>query len=315
MKSRTITTDLEIYNQKSSNHNIPFNNMILRSKFSLFLLAVCAALQACSSVGLGVINTKEKINKKHQSLQNIVYGEKTWQKLDVYTPVSNQTNLKPVIVFFYGGSWDSGRKEQYLFAASAFTQLGYVVVIPDYVKFPQGKFPQFIHDGAASIAWVKKHISEHGGNPDQVFIVGHSAGAHLGALLVTDAEYLSKHDLKPTDVSAFAGLAGPYNFTPKAPKIVRIFEPEENYPKMKIMNHLNGDEPPMLFAHGLKDTTVSVRNQQANIKVIQQIGGTYKEIVYPEASHVSILLRLSSFYRGGKKPSEDIHNFFRSVSN
>ena len=304
-----------INNQHHNILKLAVYTIAMRYFYRTLFLIILLHLAGCAHLGLGVINLKERSVANHKKIENLPYADKHWQKLDVYTPVSNQTNLKPVIVFFYGGSWDSGKKEQYLFAASAFTQLGYVVVIPDYVKFPQGKFPQFIHDGAASIAWVKKHISEHGGNPDQVFIVGHSAGAHLGALLVTDAEYLSKHDLKPTDVSAFAGLAGPYNFTPKAPKIVRIFEPEENYPKMKIMNHIDGDEPPMLFAHGLKDSTVSVRNQQANIKVIQQIGGNYKEIVYPEASHVSILLRLSSFYRGGKKPSEDIHEFFQSALN
>ena len=86
-------------------------------------------------------------------------------------PVGELSNL-PVVVFFYGGSWQSGRRQDYSFVAQALTSRGCVVVIPDYRLYPEANFPAFVEDGAAAFAWVHEHISRFGGDPGQRICYG-----------------------------------------------------------------------------------------------------------------------------------------------
>jgi len=279
-------------------------------KLTITIILLSLLLGACTSTGLALLNANARIGANHNISSDIAYGEKAWQKLDLHIPPDNNKN-RPTLIFFYGGSWDSGKKEQYFFAANAFAKLGYLVVVPDYVKYPNGKFPDFIKDGALALAWVKKNIGQYGGDSSTIFVVGHSAGAHLGALMLADRTYLDEVDLHPNDVRAFAGLAGPYNFTPKSPKLVQVFGPAENYSKMKVMNHIDGDEPPMLFAHGSKDKTVGVANKDTTIAAIKRVGGKYQDIDYPNVSHVGLLLSLTSPFNNKAMPSKDIDRFFQ----
>ena len=272
-------------------------------------------LGGCANTGLMLLNASIKLGADHNVKRNLQYGGLPHHRLDLHVPNGPSNNARPVLIFFYGGGWYYGSKEQYFFAADAFTRRGYLVVIPDYIKAPEGRFPEFIEDGAAAIAWVKANIADHGGNPEQIFVAGHSAGAHLGGLVVSDAQYLAAHGLKPQDISGFAGLAGPYNFTPGKKRYVKVFAPEENYPKMKIMNHINGDEPPMLLMHGMADTTVGVANKNATIERLQQAGVHYQDIEYDGVSHAGILLSLTPRFAHQAPSADDIHRFFSGLMN
>ncbi|MBX2848773.1 MAG: alpha/beta hydrolase [Acidiferrobacterales bacterium] len=279
--------------------------------FALLISILC--LNACSNTGLALINIRANLLSNHTLVSDIRYGDEAWQTLDLYIPdnpkKSKQTNTN--LVFFYGGGWVDGSKEQYLFVASKFANLGYWVIVPDYVKYPQGKFPTFVQDGALAIAWLTKHIKEYGGNSENIVVAGHSAGAHLGALLISDQTYLNNLGLSPNDIRAFAGLAGPYNFTPTEPRYVRIFEPPSNFPKMQVINSIDGDEPPMLLLHGGDDTVVSVENMESTLARIEMVGGIGKGVVYQGVSHVRILLGVTSPWIGNSDPTNDIDEFFR----
>lgn len=268
-------------------------------------------MSACSTTGLFLLNSSVKIKSQHTVTQDIQYADQYWQKLDLHIPSAATQAARPVLIFFYGGSWSSGKKEQYFFAADSFTRLGYIVVIPDYLKAPKAKFPQFIEDGAAAIAWTKENIAAYGGNPEAVFVSGHSAGAHLGGLLLADAQYLERYNLQPSDVKAFAGLAGPYNFTPTKPEFIKIFGPE-NFEKMKMMNFINGDEPPMLLMHGLKDKTVGVQNKEASIERLHAAGVPYKDIEYSDATHIGIMLSLTPRFSHQASTVQDMDQFFQA---
>lgn len=269
-------------------------------------------MSGCSSTGLFLLNSSVKLKAGHEVTKNLAYGDHAWQKLDLHIPAAKSGAVKPVLVFFYGGSWYTGKKEQYFFAADAFTRLGYLVVIPDYLKAPHAKFPQFIQDGAASIAWVKNNIARYGGNPDAIFVAGHSAGAHLGGLLFSDPSYLQAHGLEPRSVRAFAGMAGPYNFTPTEEKFIKVFG-KENFEKMKMMNHIDGDEPPMILMHGLKDSTVGVANKNASIEKLQAAQVPFKDVEYAKASHIGILLSLTPRFSEQASTVTDIHRFFQTL--
>ena len=243
--------------------------------------------------------------------KNISFGDAEWQKLDVHTPNDKSDSAKPVLVFFYGGSWDSGNKEMYFFVADAFARLGYVVVIPDYIKYPEALFPSFMEDGAAAISWTKSNIFNYGGNPENIFVAGHSAGAHLGALLLTDEQYLKKYEISPLDIKGFVGLAGPYNFTPTRPSLVEVFGPEENYPNMQTKNFVNGNEPLMLLLHGAEDETVGEFNQTILIEKLNGVGNNSTAVLYPKLTHTGILASITPLLTKDSTTLIDIDTFFK----
>src|SRR5450830_980541 len=123
--------------------------------------------------------------------QGITYGALPRQKLDVYIPKNKAVTAKPVVVFFYGGSWDSGDRADYKFVAEALTSKGFVVVIPDYRVYPEVLFPDFLFDAAKAAKWVKDNAEKYGGDHSKVFLAGHSAGAHIAAMLTLDQQYLA----------------------------------------------------------------------------------------------------------------------------
>lgn len=281
------------------------------------LLSICfltLLISGCASVGLSALNATAKFESQHEVVADLAYGEQEWHKLDVHQAkqVEAESDPKPVLIFFYGGAWESGQRDEYYFAASAFVDHGYVVVVPDYVKFPTGKFPTFIEDGAKAFAWTKENIDQYGGDPDNIFIAGHSAGAHLGALLAADRKYLSAVGYEPRDIRGFAGLAGPYNFTPEREPFTLIFGPEENFPKMQIRNFVDGDEPPMILLHGTKDKTVGILNTDSLIESIEKVNGDVQGVRYEGVSHVGILLTLHPALDGDEDAAMDIDQYFRS---
>src|ERR1700733_10098250 len=120
------------------------------------LLAACSPLTA--------LNTLSPRDPATRPGRDIAYGPLPRQKLDVYTPARGAT-AAPVLVFFYGGSWNSGRRQDYAFAGRALASRGFVTVVPDYRLAPQVRFPAFIQDGAAAIAWVRDNAARFGGDP------------------------------------------------------------------------------------------------------------------------------------------------------
>ena len=269
-------------------------------------------LTGCSTTGLFVLNSSLKLKSTTTSHKNIDYGSEQEQALDLYIPSNAAEKPLPVLVFFYGGSWDTGNKEMYYFIADAFTKRGYIVVIPDYVKYPDGLFPKFIEDGAAAIAWTQSNIAQYGGDPENIFMAGHSAGAHLGGMLATDGRYMAKHGLTPRSIKAFSGLAGPYNFTPDSPTLIKVFGPEENFPNMQTMNFVDGDEPPMLLLHGAEDDTVGVLNQEVLIEKLNALGNRSSGILYPKLTHIGILMSLTPLLKRDSTTIDDMDQYFKS---
>ena len=275
------------------------------------LLAIMSIISGCGSTGLLILNGAVKAENPHAISNNIAYGKQPWQQLDVYPGGSSKMN--PVVMFIYGGGWDSGKKSQYFFAANAFVKRGYTVVVPDYIKYPDGSFPSFVEDGAKAFAWAKNNIDRYNGDPNNIFIVGHSAGAHTGALLATDPHYLADLGFSKTDIRGFAGMAGPYGYTPRAPKYVAIFKPESNYPKMKAMNFVDGSEPPMILIHGMGDKVVGVRNKDTLLEKLNQAGVKNQNIEYQGVSHVGLLLKLHPWFDTKYQAANDIDAFFKPL--
>ncbi len=276
----------------------------------IVLLGLLLATSACTQAAFTAANLPTHLVEMTVQ-HNQPYGPEPSQQLDMYVPVNPKDKPLDVIVFFYGGRWTYGAKEDYRFVAATFVKEGFIVVIPDYRKYPQVRFPVFVEDGARALAWVSDHIVEWHGNPARIHVVGHSAGAHIGALLAADPHYLADVGKdRSLTVHDFAGLAGPYAFTPDEPDLEDIFGPPQNYPNMQVTTFIDGTQPPMLLLYGNKDTAVKLANLERLEQRIKQRGGCVRSRIYPNADHTDLIEALSWWNRQRVPVAEDITKFF-----
>lgn len=278
-----------------------------------FIVMLSTLLAACSAVGLKVVNTPSYLFSNHHVTRDISYGNAPHQLLDLYVPQADIENKGQLVVFIYGGSWTSGAKENYYFVADALTSAGYTVAIPDYIKFPAAAFPSFVEDVALSIAWLSSNMQGFAAT-NEMILMGHSAGAHTGALLISDPTYLAAHQLQIDSVSAFIGIAGPYSFIPKEKKFRDIFANLEDFQEMQALHYVQGLEPPMLLLHGDEDTTVLLRNSEEFAAKVNTMGGTAETQVYSGQGHVSPVLGLSRIFDRDNSVRTDILEFLQRVT-
>lgn len=266
---------------------------------------------SCSSIGLYAVNQIAKVKGQYTKHKNIAYGSLERQKLDIFIPTNN-SNPKPVIVFFHGGNWSYGSKEDYLFIAETFTKHGFVVVIPNYRLHPQVRFPSFIEDGAHAVSWVQKNILSHQGDSHKIYLMGHSAGAHIAAFLTLKHSYLKEAGGKATKLAGMVGLAGPYDFLPlKEDYLKTIFGPEERYPLSQPIHFANGQSAPLLLIHGQKDRTVLPKNTKNLTQAIQQAKGSAQALYYQDFAHISVVSYLSAPLRNRSTLLKDILKFLK----
>lgn len=288
----------------------------IMKKFALLLVIIALvfggffALVSNRDGGLWVLNNAIKLSSSQSVTANLAFGDQPWQKLDVYPA----KNTSPVVVFIHGGSWRHGRKDQYRFAADAFSRLGYTVVVPDYIKHPaeQARFPAHVIDGAKAIAWVKRNIEKHNGDADNIFIAGHSAGAHTVAMLATDGQYLAAVGLSENDIRGLAGIAGPYSFIPDWYVTEAVFGPPENYPLMDALNYVDGKEPASLLLHAVTDQQVGQYNQEKLAKAMTEQNVDVETVLYQDLSHIDMVTHLHPWFAGDKTIAADIDKFFRA---
>ncbi|MEO6152393.1 MAG: alpha/beta hydrolase [Croceibacterium sp.] len=225
----------------------------------------------------------------------IPYGEGARRKLDVYAPRGAAVDHRPVVVFFYGGSWNSGTRAGYSFVGRALAARGIVTVIPDYRLVPEVRYPGFVEDGAAAVRWTRAHCGEYGGDPDRIVLAGHSAGAYIAAMLATDARFLGADQAK---LKGLVGLAGPYDFAPfdvasSQAAFGQWPDPAETQP----ITWAGAGDPPALLLVGADDTLVRPRNSEALARKLRA-GGVAAELVsYRGIGHVGLLLAVAKPFR------------------
>jgi acetyl esterase/lipase len=214
---------------------------------------------------------------------NRAYGADERQRLDVYTPPG--ASGRPIIVFWYGGSWEKGRKSQYRFVGAALAEAGFVTVIPDYRLYPEVKFPAFVDDGAAALAWVVSNAAAIGGDAQRIYLAGHSAGAQLAGLLAYDSARLEKHGLARDTVKGFIGLSGPYALNPDTAKLHAIFGKPYQLADWQPTQHVKPGAPPALLLHGEADRVVWVSHAREMSKALTAAGVPVTLVTYPGRGH------------------------------
>lgn len=242
---------------------------------------------------------------------DIAYGPADRQKLDIYLPKkSSRTDRRKVIVFFYGGSWRNGARANYRFVGAALAERGYVAIVTDYRLYPEVRFPEFVQDGARAVAWVQANIARYGGDPDKMYLVGHSAGAHIVMLLALDRRYLDAAGVRPGTIKGVVGIAGPYVFDPRNYKNTRpIFAPAEPPGDARPSTFANRPGPPLLLLHGRGDRTVLLGNSEELANVYRAAGGKATAKFYPRIGHYRIILAVAKPFRWIAPVVKDIAAF------
>jgi len=296
--------------------------MMPRPCIGLFAALALITLSACSPVT--ALNDMAP-RSTFREVQGLAYGRDPRQRLDVYMPagtatMDNMTSLKPdldkqarpIIVFFYGGSWQNGARGNYLFVGEALASRGFIVVVPDYRTYPQTVFPGFVDDAAAAVRWAHDHAGEFGGDPSHLFLMGHSAGAQIAALLSTDGHYLAAQHMSKHDLSGFIGLAGPYDFLPLTdPALEQVF-PISLRQASQPINFVSGDEPPMLLAAGKDDTTVDPGNTDRLAAKLRAAGDAVQVNHYPGIGHALLVGALAAPLRRVAPVLADVSRFIDS---
>jgi acetyl esterase/lipase len=253
------------------------------------LIMVVTTISACSP--LAVLNVLSP-SRHYERQRDVAYGDDSRQRLDLYLP-SPIPDRAPLVVFFYGGGWTSGAKQDYEFVAASLTEAGLIVAIPDYRLFPDVRFPVFVEDGALAVASSLAYLSNNGTKPSGMYLMGHSAGAHIAAMLAMNEEYLAAHSIETGILDGFIGLSGPYDFLPIEGGYLEEVFPNSNRAASQPINFVSEAAPRTLLIHGSDDTTVNVLNSQKLAAALRERAVDVTLKTYEGVGHIKVMLGLA----------------------
>ena len=262
---------------------------------------------------LGVFNAlMPKDRGSARVAQGLAYGPGERLRLDIYAPRARSATARPVIVFLYGGSWTSGRRQGYAFAARALAAKGFVVVVPDDRLVPEVRYPDFLRDCAAAVRWARANAARWGGDGERIVLTGHSAGAYNAAMLALDPSLLGADRAV---VRGLVGLAGPYDFLPlDDPASIGAFGAWPRPAETQPVRYAAAGAPPALLLHGADDTRVKPRNSRELAARLEAAGSNVRLKLYPGLGHVGILTALAVPFRRRAPVVSDVASFARQVT-
>jgi acetyl esterase/lipase len=251
------------------------------------LLAACL-LTACSATTRWAAN----VGVDDDRIGTRTYDAGRRLAVDIHRPAS-ATAAAPVVVYFPGGRWRTGDRDGARFVGERLAEAGALVLVPDVRQAPDVRFPAFVEDAARAVAWARAHAREFGGDPARVFVMGHSSGAHVAAMLGTDARYLQAVGMTPRDLAGVVGWSGPYDFLPiRDIDLIDVFGTGIDWPASQPVNFVDGDEPPFLLVHGLDDDVVLPRNSERLQATLRDAGIPVRYVPLEDTGHAGVLVGL-----------------------
>jgi len=273
------------------------------------LAGLSALVTGCTRLGFLAANVPAAFGS-YTRHTNIAYGADPQHRLDVYVPDGAAGAPRPVVVFWHGGRWRFGDKADYRFVGAALAESGYVAVVANYRHYPQVKMPGFMDDAARAALWAVAHAGEFGGDRGRLYLMGHSAGAHLAALVTLNTGYFAATGQPVPRIAGVIGLSGPYDFLPLLePDVQDMFGPPQIYPQSQPINFVRADAPPMLLVHGLSDDTVRPKNSRNLAAALSALGAPVTLKLYPKVSHADTVAALTTLLRGRAPTLADITAF------
>lgn len=259
--------------------------------------------------------------------KNIVYGSESWrQQLDIYLP-DTALEKAPVVIFISGGAWIIGYKMWGWIMGQVFQKQGVLFIAPDYRNFPEATVPTMVHDVALAIDWVLSNLEALGGDPDNVTLMGQSAGAHLSAMVIVEqsdqeAAWIASSASSPSEtdnlvepgwslasVARFVGISGPYDIVQVMPtmrerglprRVIRMlmdhdlnrFSPTQRVRDLTVADPLQALSlfPPVHLFNGTADKTVDWRQAEGFADALRRGGAEVTTKYYQDKSHTDPIL-------------------------
>lgn len=267
------------------------------------IAGLIGALAGCSPAAL----LNKTVPRKGFTLEaDIPYGANPRQKLDFYRPETPRPDGKAVI-FFYGGSWDSGAKSDYLFVAQALAARGIAAIVADYRLYPEVRFPAFIEDGALAVRWAADKVGT-----DKLFLMGHSAGAEIVLMLAVNTHYLAAAGVDRMKLRGVIGLSGPYDILPLTSRKLQDIFGGPSRPETQPITFAKAPLPPALFVHGTGDTIVKAANSERLAAAWRATGAPVELKLYPDVDHVDVVGAFSDLLRARAPTLADVTAYIDS---
>ncbi len=261
----------------------PMRLLTLINLMFTFLAAGCSATGALNAV---------TTSSSYALSADVAYGTQPRQKLDIYMPkTAPPATGWPVVMFFYGGSWNTGARAQYKFVGEAMAERGMVTLVADYRLYPDVRYPDFLSDSAQALAYGLDHAARLGGDPKRVFVMGHSAGGYNAAMLALDARWLVATGHRPSELAGWIGLAGPYDFYPITNPAAKPVFFHPNYPENSQPVGFTSPAAPRTFlAAAVDDLVVNPQRNAVQLSEKLQAAGVPVTLkLYPHASHTTLI--------------------------
>lgn len=188
---------------------------------------------------------------------DLAYGPHASERLDLFPAQTEHSALAPVLVFIHGGYWRALDKADHSFLAPVFTDEGAMVVIPNYALCPSVSMEHIPLQLVQALAWVWRHAAEHGGDPNQIVLVGHSAGGHLAAMLACCDWKAVAPDLPRHLVKGVLSISGLHDLEPlrQAPSLQRDLRLDADaVRRLSPVNFPAPDETPVYCVVGAKES-------------------------------------------------------------
>ena len=238
------------------------------------------------------------------------YGPLDAQKIEVIVPDQPASHPRPVVVFIHGGGWNSGDPHDYRFVGRTLAREGYVVVLPGYRLNEAGRYPAMLEDGALALAWTQQHIAQYGGDPGQVVLMGHSAGAYNVMMLGLERQWLGRAGVPDGFVKGVIGLSGPYDFYPFTSDSARNAFGQAPDPVLTQPVHfVRSDAPKVLLITGDKDTVVRPRNSLARASAMTGAGMPTRPVVLSGVDHNGVIMKLAAPFSRDRRVLDSVLAF------
>ncbi len=241
--------------------------------------------------------------------RDIAYGEGPRHRFDLYLPKLPR-GPAPVVLFFYGGAFRAGRKSEYRVVGEALATKGIIVAVADYRIYPDARFPDFLEDGARALAAVHAGVAEFGGDPNRIFVAGHSAGAYITAMLAANPAYIRTAGGDPSFIRGAIAIAGRFHEFPMGGDAIfrEIFKGPART-ETRPATYIDGARPPMLLAAGSAESPEVLESHRLLAAHLREHGSQVEERIYPGVGHMGIMLALAPGFRGRAPLREDIARF------
>jgi acetyl esterase/lipase len=238
------------------------------------------------------------------------YGARSRQKLDVYVPKPAPTQPRAVVIFGYGGGYRDGNRDEYAFVGEAFSSLGLITVIYDYRLYPAVSFPTYLEDAALVMRWAVDHARRWNGDATRLILAGHSAGAHIAAMLATNPKYLRAVGLEPRDLQLVISLGGGYDFYDfesgfLSKDIAEVMQGVSDPLMTQPIWFLNDHAPPMLLAHARQDQVLPINQARRFRDKAKAVGANLEYFEY-DGDHASTVINLAAALRWRSNLFDDI---------